>query len=114
MGLPLATEFVYNQPLNLWDVSKVTDMRYMFHACRKFNQPLNAGNGLRHGHGPHVLQCGDLDSDLNGWDVESDQQERSPARLQWSDRRVGRGPGHEHGLLFSANGNDVGGAFNNR
>ena len=31
----------FNQPLNNWDVSNVTDMCSMFSSCRKFNQPLN-------------------------------------------------------------------------
>ena len=31
----------FNQPLNAWDVSSVTDMRSMFSASSSFNQPLN-------------------------------------------------------------------------
>ena len=31
----------FNQPLNNWDTSKVTDMSYMFYLARAFNQPLN-------------------------------------------------------------------------
>ena len=30
----------FNQPLEKWDVSKVTDMRGMFYGCSAFNQPL--------------------------------------------------------------------------
>ena len=30
-----------NQPLNDWNVSKVTDMREMFKGAESFNQPLN-------------------------------------------------------------------------
>jgi len=33
----------FNQPLNNWNVSKVTDMRWMFEAS-SFNQPLNDWN----------------------------------------------------------------------
>ena len=31
----------FNQPLNNWDVSQVTDMGGMFYGCSSFNQPLN-------------------------------------------------------------------------
>ena len=31
----------FNQSLNNWDISKVTDMSYMFRGTKTFNQPLN-------------------------------------------------------------------------
>ena len=31
----------FNQPLNKWNVSNVTDMRWMFADAEAFNQPLN-------------------------------------------------------------------------
>lgn len=31
----------FNEPLNHWDTSNVTDMSYMFYGAKKFNQPLN-------------------------------------------------------------------------
>ena len=34
----------FNQPLNNWDVSKVTNMSYMFRGARSFNQPLDNWN----------------------------------------------------------------------
>ncbi len=34
----------FNQPLNKWDVSKVTDMSWMFGGATSFNQPLNNWN----------------------------------------------------------------------
>ena len=34
----------FNQPLNKWNVSNVTDMAWMFDAARSFNQPLNNWN----------------------------------------------------------------------
>ena len=35
---------VFNQPLNDWNVSKVTDMIGMFMDANSFNQPLNKWN----------------------------------------------------------------------
>ena len=34
----------FNQPLNNWDVSNVTNMTKMFSGARSFNQPLNKWN----------------------------------------------------------------------
>ena len=31
----------FNQPLNDWNTSKVTDMAHMFHGAKKFYQPLD-------------------------------------------------------------------------
>jgi surface protein len=33
--------YSFNQPLNDWNVSNVTNMGAMFNGCKKFNQPLN-------------------------------------------------------------------------
>jgi len=35
---------LFNQNINSWDVSKVTDMAYMFAQCTTYNQPLNNWN----------------------------------------------------------------------
>ena len=34
----------FNQPLNKWNVSNVTNMQFMFDGARSFNQPLNNWN----------------------------------------------------------------------
>ena len=34
----------FNQPLNNWNVSNVTNMNWMFHTAESFNQPLNNWN----------------------------------------------------------------------
>ena len=36
-----STASSFNQPLNDWDVSNVTDMNSMFSDASSFNQPLN-------------------------------------------------------------------------
>ena len=37
----LLANTAFNQPLNNWDVSNVTDMSQMFNGATSFNQPLN-------------------------------------------------------------------------
>ena len=34
----------FNQPLNNWDVSRVTTMSFMFSLCEKFNQDISNWN----------------------------------------------------------------------
>ena len=47
MGSMFANSFVFNQPLNAWNVSQVTSMKQMFWEAFKFNQSLNAWNVSR-------------------------------------------------------------------
>lgn len=42
MGRMFYLSNMFNQPLDAWNVSKVTTMSYMFGGASKFNQPLNA------------------------------------------------------------------------
>ena len=44
MGAMFYQASSFNQPLNVWDVSKVTDMEVMFSMASSFNQPLNGWN----------------------------------------------------------------------
>lgn len=41
MSFVFFNSFCFNQPLNSWNVSKVWNMRSMFNGCSSFNQPLN-------------------------------------------------------------------------
>ena len=36
-----AQAYAFNQPLNNWNTSKVTNMSNMFRSAKAFNQPLN-------------------------------------------------------------------------
>ena len=44
MGLMFQDATSFNQPLNNWNVSNVTDMMLMFTRARSFNRPLNNWN----------------------------------------------------------------------
>ena len=41
MSAMFNSAYAFNQPLNNWDTSKVTNMSYMFSSAHAFNQPLN-------------------------------------------------------------------------
>ena len=70
MGCEQGEANYFNQPLNGWNVSKVTNMRSMFLGASRFNQPL---------HGWDVSKVLDMSNTfasaylfnqpLNGWDV---------------------------------------------
>ncbi len=60
----------YNQPLDSWNVSKVTDMEGMFYGDTNFNQPLSSWNVSK------VIEMGNMFAEatnfnqpLNSWDV---------------------------------------------
>ena len=44
MGSMFNANYLFNQPLNNWNTSNVTDMSYCFYDARLFNQPLNNWN----------------------------------------------------------------------
>ena len=60
----------FNQPLNNWDVSKVTDMSKMFYRSSAFNQPLENWNvsNVRDMHGMFYATR-NFNQNLNGWNV---------------------------------------------
>ena len=49
----------FNQPLNDWDISKVTTMSYMFSGAAAYNQPMN-GWDVSDYYGFHVLWCSSI------------------------------------------------------
>jgi len=62
----------FNQNINSWDVSNVTDMSYMFRLAKKFNQPLNRWNVSE------VIDMSEMfeaaykfNQALNSWDVSN-------------------------------------------
>ena len=61
----------FNQPLNNWDVSNVTDMRRMFNGARSFNQPLNNWNVSITDMSNMFDPASSFNQPLNNWNVSS-------------------------------------------
>ena len=62
--------FAFNQPLNHWNVSQVTDMSGMFAYCRAFNQPLNNWTVSQViDMNSMFKECEVFNQSLNHWDV---------------------------------------------
>ena len=69
-GLNGASSF--NQPLNKWNVSKVTYMRFMFLDAKSFNKPLNKWNVSNVEDMLSMFQnCEDFNQPLNNWNVSN-------------------------------------------
>ena len=61
--------FNFNQPLNDWNVSNVTNMRCMFYAASNFNQPLNDWNVSNVTNMDNMLSFSSFNQLLNNWNV---------------------------------------------
>ena len=62
----------FNQPLNNWDVSNVTYMWYMFYEAISFNQDINSWDvGNVNGMASMFAFAENFNQDLNNWDVSS-------------------------------------------
>jgi len=60
----------FNQPLNNWDTSQVTNMEYMFYECSEFNQLLNNWNTSQVTNMNHMFyKCTEFNQPLNNWDT---------------------------------------------
>jgi len=60
----------FNQPLNNWNVSQVTDMRYMFHSASSFNQPLETWDVSRVTLMSSLFNnASSFNQPLNNWDI---------------------------------------------
>ena len=71
-GLFFCNARSFNQPLNKWNVSKVTDMAWMFYGARSFNQPLdkwNVSNVRKMRCMFHLARS--FNQLLNNWDVSN-------------------------------------------
>jgi uncharacterized repeat protein (TIGR01451 family) len=60
----------FNQPINHWDVSNVTDMSEMF-MNTGYNQPLNSWNVSNVTNMEKMFYISDFDQPLNNWDVSN-------------------------------------------
>jgi surface protein len=62
----------FNEPLNDWNVSKVTDMARMFSDCYTFNQPLDSWNVSNVRNMSEMFAfCESFNQPLNMWDVRN-------------------------------------------
>ncbi|MFD2434034.1 BspA family leucine-rich repeat surface protein [Mesonia maritima] len=62
----------FNQSLNNWNVSNVTNMSMMFAFCSSFNQPLNNWNVSNVTTIDHMfMNASSFNQDLNNWDVSN-------------------------------------------
>ena len=59
----------FNQPLNNWDVSKVTTMRSMFYGAAAYNQPMNGWNVSNVINMYYMFEASAFNQPLNDWDV---------------------------------------------
>ena len=60
----------FNQPLEEWDVSKVTDMSQMFAGCTSFNQPLEGWDVSKVTYMMKMFYgCSSFNQPLGGWNV---------------------------------------------
>ena len=62
----------FNVDISDWDVSNVTDMRYMFAGCESFNQPLdkwNVSNVIYMNH--KFNECEKFNQDISNWNVSN-------------------------------------------
>jgi surface protein len=59
----------FNQPLNNWDVSKVTTMRSMLYGAAAYNQPMNGWNVSNVINMYYMFEASAFNQPLNDWDV---------------------------------------------
>ena len=60
----------FNQPLEEWDVNNVTNMHYMFEGCSSFNQPLEKWDVSKVTDMSDMFRgCSAFNQPLEGWDV---------------------------------------------
>ena len=62
---------VFNQPLNAWNASSVTDMSQMFFQASSFNQALILGMLVTLLIYSNVLECTTFNQDISSWDVSN-------------------------------------------
>ena len=63
----------FNQPLNAWDVSSVTNMRCMFDGASNFNQPLNEWDVSSVTDMTRMFDgASNFDHSINDWDLPNE------------------------------------------
>ena len=72
MGFLFKFQNNFNEPLNNWDVSNVTNMAHMFRGCGKFNQPLNNWNVQNVTNMAYMFEmCRNFNQPLNNWNISN-------------------------------------------
>ena len=62
----------FNQPLNIWNTSNVITMKEMFYECKKFNQSLNNWNTSNVTNMKGMFyKCENFDQSLNNWNTSN-------------------------------------------
>ena len=64
--------YKFNSDISEWDVSNVTDMRSMFYDCRNFNQDLSKWDVSKVTDMSYMFrECKKFNSDISGWNVSN-------------------------------------------
>ena len=62
----------FNGDVSRWDVSNVTNMTHMFYGCKKFNQDLSNWDVSKVTNMAHMFSwCENFNQDLSSWDVSN-------------------------------------------
>ena len=62
----------FNGDISKWDVSNVTNMRYMFYECESFNQDISNWDVSKVTNmGYMFYECKSFNQDISGWDVSN-------------------------------------------
>ena len=68
----LFEETYFNGDISKWDVSNVTNMRYMFNGCSKFNQDISDWNVSNVTDMYNMFgRCKSFNQDISNWDVSN-------------------------------------------
>ena len=89
----------FNQPLNSWDVSSVTNMNGTFYYATAFNQPLNSWDVSAVTNMIYMFNnAAEFNQDISGWNVALTLARPSLARNGFADNSPLALPANSHKL----------------